>query len=329
LIGGAAAEWPLAAHGQLGERAPKIGVIMNYAEGDPEGAARFGALRDRLGALGWIEGRSAQIETRWTAGRPDLMLTFASKLVSQPVDVIVAHATPIMTILKKLTDTIPIVFTQVADPVGSGFVSNYARPEGNITGFADFDPSVASKWIEALKGLAPRLNRVTILFDPDQANHKRFLDVIESAASSFKMQVSIATAHDRTEIKKTIATAAGTGGAASTAAADGGLVVVPGPLYQNARGAIIEAAARYRVPAVYPYTYYTKDGGLLSYGTNQLDEWPHAADYVDRILKGVKPHELPVQAPTKYELAINLKTAKALGLSVPQTLLFTADEVIE
>jgi len=321
LLAGAVAAWPLAARGQQGERARKIGVIMNYAEGDPEGAVRFAALRDRLSALGWTDGRSVQIETRWAAGRPDLMLTFASQLVSQPADIIVAQSTPVMTILKKLTDTIPIVFTQVADPVGSGFVSNYARPEAEITGFTDIDPSVAGKWIEALKEVAPRVGRVTVLFDPDQANHKKFLDVIESAAPTFQMQVSVAGVHNRVEIEQAIADAAGQ--------SDGGLVVLPGPLHNNQRAAIIQAAARYRLPATYPFKYYAKEGGLLYYGSNQLDQWPRAADYVDRILRGAKPSDLPVQAPTKYELVINLKTAKALGLTVPPLMLGRADDVIE
>jgi putative ABC transport system substrate-binding protein len=226
-----------------------------------------------------------------------------------------------MTVLKKLTDTIPIVFTQVADPVGSGFVSNYTQPDGNITGFTDYDPSVAGKWLEVLKEAAPRIDHVAVFWDPDQINHQRFLRVIEAAASLLKAQVAVVMARSRAEIEQVIANMAGQ--------ADGGLIVLPSPFYATLRASIIEVAGRYRVPAVYPFKYYVKEGGLLYYGSDQLDEWPHAADYVDRILKGEKPASLPVQAPTKFELIINLKTAKALGLAVPPLMLGRADEVIE
>ena len=321
LLGGVTAGWPLAAPAQQGERVRKIGVLMNYAEGDPEGKDRFAALHDRLAKLGWADGRNVVIETRWAAGQANLMLVFATELVAQPVDVIVAASTPVLEVVKQLTSTIPVVFTQVADPAGSGFVSNYARPGGNITGFTDYDPAVAGKWLEILKEAAPRINRVTVFFDPDQVNHQRFLRVVESSAPTLKVQVSVATVHNRAEIEQAIANAAGQ--------TDGALIVLPGPLHNTQRASIIEAAARYRLPAVYPFKYYVKDGGLLYYGTDQLAQWPDAAGYVDRILKGEKPADLPVQAPTKYELMVNLKTAKALGLAVPATLIARADEVIE
>jgi putative ABC transport system substrate-binding protein len=321
LLGGTALAWPLAARAQQGERLRRIGVLMSYAEGDPEGKDRFAALHDQLGKLGWADGRNVAIETRWTAGQANLMLVFATELVTQPVDVIVAQSTPVLGVVKQLTSTIPVVFTQVADPAGSGFVSNYARPGGNITGFTDYDPAIAGKWLEILKEAAPRTNRVTAFFDPDQINHQRFLRVIESSAPALKMQVSFATVHNRAEIEQAIANAAGQ--------SDGALIVLPGPLHNTQRASIIEAAARYRLPAVYPFKYYVKDGGLLYYGTDQLAQWPDAAGYVDRILKGEKPADLPVQAPTKYDLAINLKTAKTLGLTVPATLIARADEVIE
>jgi len=320
-IGGAAVAWPLAARAQQRGRVRNIGVLMNYAEHDPEGDVRFAALRDRLSKLGWTEGRGVAIEARWCAARPDLMLVYATELVSQPADVIVAQGTLVVTVLRKLTGTIPIVFTQVADPVGSGFVSNYARPDGNITGFAEFDTSVAGKWIEVLKELAPQVERVTVLVYPDQANHERFLHAIEAAASAFNVKVSAAEVHDRPELEHAIARLAGQ--------ADNGLVVLPSPLTNTQRRVIIESAERYRLPTVYPYDYYVRDGGLLYYGTNQVDEWPNAAGYVDRILKGEKVADLPVQEPTKYGLAINLKAAKALGLKVPQSILARADEVIE
>jgi putative ABC transport system substrate-binding protein len=223
----------------------RVGVLMNYAEDDPEGDARFAALRGRLGTLGWADGRNVQIEARWAAGRADLTLTYASQLVSQPADVIVAQTTLVMTILQKLTGSIPIVFTQVADPVGSGFVSNYARPGGNITGFTDFDTSVAAKWLQVLKEVAPRIDHVTVFSDPDQINHQRFLRVIEAAAPPLKAQVAVVTARNRAEIEQVIANMAGK--------ANGGLIVLPGPLYNNRRASITEAAALFRVPAVYPY----------------------------------------------------------------------------
>jgi putative tryptophan/tyrosine transport system substrate-binding protein len=321
LLGGTALAWPLAARAQQGERLRRIGVLMSYAEGDPEGKDRFAALHDQLGKLGWADGRNVAIETRWAAGQANLVLVFATELVTQPVDVIVAQSTPVLGVVKQLTSTIPVVFTQVADPAGSGFVSNYARPGGNITGFTDYDPAIAGKWLEILKEAAPRTNRVTVFFDPDQVNHQRFLRVIESSAPALKMQVSVATVHNRIEIEQAIANAAGQ--------SDGALIVLPGPLHNTQRASIIEAAARYRLPAVYPFKYYVKDGGLLYYGIDQLAQWPDAAGYVDRILKGEKPADLPVQAPTKYDLAINLKTAKTLGLTVPATLIARADEVIE
>jgi putative ABC transport system substrate-binding protein len=319
-IAALAAAWPLAARAQQ-STVRRVGVLMNFAKDDPEGAARFAALRDRLGTLGWADGSNVLIEARWAAGRTDLMLTYASQLVSAPVDVIVAQSTPVTTILKKLTDTIPIVFTQVADPIGSGFVSNYAQPDGNITGFTDIDPPIAGKWLEVLKEAAPRINHVTVFSDPDQINHQRFLRAIDAAAPLLKVEVAVVTARGRAEIEDAIANMA--------VQADGGLIVLPGPLYNTQRASIIEAAGRHRVPAVYPFKYYVKEGGLLYYGTDQLDEWPHAADYVDRILRGEKPASLPVQGPTKYELVINHKAAKGLGLEVPLMMLGRADEVIE
>jgi putative ABC transport system substrate-binding protein len=249
------------------------------------------------------------------------MRAYATELVGLPADIIVVSSTPLLAALKPLAPTIPIVFTQVADPVGSGFVSNYARPGGNITGFTDFDTSIAGKWMEALKEAAPFVNRVTVLRDPNQSNHQAFLRVIDTTAVSLKMQVSTAAVRDRAEIEEAIA------GLASQR--DRGLVVLPGPVNNTLRHTIIQQVARYRLPAIYPLKYYGKDGGLLCYGIDQMDQWGKAAGYVDRILRGEKPSELPVQAPTKYELIINLKTAKALGLTIPPTLLARADEVIE
>jgi putative ABC transport system substrate-binding protein len=320
LIGGAAA-WPLEARAQQRDGARRVGVIMNYAESDPEGQARFSALREQLRKLGWTEDGKTLIVVRWAAGKADHMRAYATELVGLPADVIVVNSTPLLATLKPLAPTIPIVFTQVADPVGSGFVSNYARPGGNVTGFTDFDTSIAGKWMEVLKEAAPFVNQVTVLRDPNQSNHQEFLRVIETTAVLLKMRVSTAAVRDRAEIEEAIAALGGQ--------ADRGLGVLPGPINNTHRNTIIQLAARFRLPAIYPFKYYGRDGGLLYYGIDQVDQWPKAAAYVDRILKGEKPADLPVQAPTKYELLINLKTAKAIGLEVPPTLLARADEVIE
>jgi putative ABC transport system substrate-binding protein len=320
LVGGAAT-WPLAARAQQGERARRIGVIMNYAEADPEGQVRLSALRDRLRTLGWVDSSNIRIESRWAAGKTDRMQAYATELVGLPADAIVVNSTPLLAVLRQLTRAIPIVFVQVADPVGSGFVTSYAQPGGNITGFTDFETSIAGKWIELLKEVAPSVNRVLVLLNPEQANHPAFWRVIESAAASFKIEVSAAAVRDRVEIEHAITRFAGQ--------SDGGVIVLPAALFNTLRDSIIPLAARYHLPAIYPFRYYAKEGGLLYYGIDQVDQWPKAAGYVDRIFRGEKPSELPVQAPTKYELVINVKTAKALGLTIPESFLLRADEVIE
>ncbi|TMJ80432.1 MAG: ABC transporter substrate-binding protein [Alphaproteobacteria bacterium] len=321
LLGGAAAAWPLAARAQQRDRVRRVGVIMNYTESDPEGQARCSALRQRLHELGWVEGSNIQIEVRWVGGKTDRMQTYATEFVRLPSEVIVVNSTPLLAVVKQLTRTIPIVFAQVADPIASGFASSYARPGENITGFTDFDVSIAGKWIEVLKEAAPFINRVTVLRDPKQTNHDAFLRVIETTGDSLKVQVSAAGVSDRAGIEQTISALAGQ--------MDRGLAVLPGPVNNTLRESIIQLVARYHVPAIYPFRYYARDGGLLYYGIDQVDQWPKAAGYVDRILKGEKPNELPLQAPTKFELIINLKTAKALGIEIPPTLLARADEVIE
>jgi putative ABC transport system substrate-binding protein len=320
-LGSTVAAWSVAAPAQERVRLRRIGVIMVYAEGDLEGEARLSALRGKLHKLGWTEGSNIQIDVRWAAGKSDRMRAYASEFVSVPPDVIVANSTPLIGILKFLTQTIPIVFTQVADPLGSGFVTSYARPTGNITGFADFDTSIAGKWMEILKEAASSVSRVTILTDPKQSNHQAFLKVIEATAASLKLQISASQVGDRVEIEQAITALAGQ--------KDRGLIVLPGPVNNTLRDSIIKLAARYRLPSIYPFKYYAKDGGLLCYGIDQVDQWSNAAGYVDRILKGEKPADLPVQAPNKYELAINLKTAKALDLIFPPSLIARADEVIE
>ncbi len=319
LFGGAAA-WPLAVRAQ--ERAVrKVGVILTYAELDPEGQSRLAALRDTLRKLGWTEGNNVQVTVRWANGNSDRMRAEAQELISVPVDAIVAHSTPLIGILKPLTQTIPIVFTQVADPIGSGFVTSYARPTGNITGFTDFDTSIAGKWIELIREVAPSISQVTVLADPKQSNHKLFLNVMEKTASSLRMRLSVSQVSDQTGIEQAINPLAGQ--------ANCGLIALPGPVNNMLRDTIISLAGHYRLPAVYPFKYYARDGGLLCYTVDQVDQWTNAASYVDRIFKGEKPRDLPVQAPTHYELLINLKTAKALGITVPSTMLARADEVIE
>jgi len=313
--------WPLAARAQERDRIRRLGVIMNYAEIDPEGQARFSALRQQLHKSGWTEGGNLKIEVRWAAGKPDLLQAYATELVGLPTDVLLANSTPLLAVLKQVTRTIPIVFTQIADPMGGGFVNSYARPDGNMTGFTDFDPSIAGKWIELLKEAAPSINRLTVLMNPDQTNHPAFLQVIESATASLKLQMSAAATRNRAEIEQAITVL--------SSDTDRGLVVLPGPVHNTQRQSIIALARKYRLPAIYPFKYYAKDGGLLHYGTDQVDQWPKAAGYVDRILRGEQVSALPVQAPTKFELVINLRTAKALGLELPATLLARADEVIE
>ena len=321
LAASSAAVWPWVARAQERQRARIVGVLMNYAETDPEGQARFSVLREQLQKLGWVDGSNVRMETRWTAAKAERMQAAAAELVGLPADVLVANSTPLLAALRPLTSTIPIVFTQVADPIGSGFVHSYSRPEGNITGFTDFDPSIAGKWMEVLKEAAPLVERVTVLRHPDQANHPAFVRVIEAAAASLGMEVTTVAVRDRPEIEQTISALAGQ--------ADRGLLVLPGPVNNSLRDTIIQAAARYRLPAIYPFKYYASDGGLMYYGADQLDQWPKAAGYVDRVLRGERPGALPVQAPTKFELVLNLKTAKALGLTIPPMLIARADEVIE
>jgi putative tryptophan/tyrosine transport system substrate-binding protein len=320
-LGGVVAAWPVGAYAQARLGMRRLGVIMTYAETDPEGKARLSALRDRLRKRGWTEESNLQIEVRWAAADANRMRADALEFIGMPVDVIVGHSTPLIGVLKSLTRTIPIVFAQVADPVGSGFVPSYARPSGNITGFTDFDTSIAGKWLEILKEAAPFVGQVTVLADRKQSNHQAFLNAIEPTAASLKVQISVSGVSDMVEIEQAITALAGQ--------SDRGLIALPGPVNNTPRDSIIKLAAQYRLPAIYPFKYYVQDGGLLCYGIDQVDQWFNAANYVDRILKGEKPADLPVQAPTKYELAVNLKTAKALGITVPPSLLLRADEVIE
>jgi putative ABC transport system substrate-binding protein len=321
LLGGAAAAWPLAARAQQGAHMRRIGVLMNLGESDPEGQARIAAFREGLGKLGWTEGRELQIEYRWFAGDPDRARAYAAELVKIKPDVIFAGTTPSLAALQPETRSVPIVFAQIGDPVGAGFVASLARPGGNITGFANFEYAIGAKWLELLKQIAPQVTRVAIIYDPTNSEAKDYLPVIETAARSFGVQVSISVVRNAAEIERAIEEFA--------REPNGGLIPLPSPLMAVRRDLIISLAKRHRLPNVYAYRYYPISGGLASYGIDNIDLYRRAASYVDRILKGEKPGDLPVQQPTKFELVINLKTAKALGLDPPISLLARTDEVIE
>jgi putative tryptophan/tyrosine transport system substrate-binding protein len=304
LLGGAAAAWPLPARAQQPERMRRIGVFMPLAADDPIGQARIAALREGLAKLGWTEGRNIRIDTRWTStGDLESMQRFAKELVALQPDLIVTQSTPITATLLQETRTIPIVFALVADPIGSGFVASFAKPGGNVTGFVTIEPTMAGKWLELLKEIAPRVARVAFLFNPVTATYFEYwLKPFKAAAVSFAVEAIAAPVRDRSELESVIAEQA--------RAPNGGLVVMPDTFTDTHRVEITSLAAGYRLPAVYPYRQFTAVGGLLSYGDDLIDNFRRAPTYVDRILKGEKPSELPVQAPVKFDLVINQKTAK-------------------
>ena len=320
---GAAAAWPLAAHAQQPGGMRRIGVLMGYAESDREGQAFVAAFREGLQKLGWTEGRNIRIETRWAApADAESRQRFAKELVALQPDVILAANTPTTAAMLQQTRTIPIIFASVSDPVGSGFVASFPRPGGNITGFTNIEPTMAGKWLELLKEIAPRVNRVAFLFNPATAPYAEYyLKSFKTAAASFAMEAIAAPVRDTSELESVIA--------AQARAPNGGLVVITDSFMNAHRVDITSLAARYRLPAVYAYRMFTEVGGLLSYGNEMINNYQRTATYADRILKGAKPSELAVQAPVKFELVINLRTAKALGLDVPLHLQQRADEVIE
>jgi putative ABC transport system substrate-binding protein len=320
LLGGSAA-WPLAARAEQAERVWRIGVLGGYAADDPEVAPRAAALKRGLDALGWSEGRNIRIDYRWAAGDAARMRAYAADLVSQGSDLILTSTTPTLRALQQATRTIPIVFVAISDPVGDGFVASLARPGGNITGFSSHDPAMAGKWLELLKECAPGLERVAIIFNPDTAPHSVYLPLITAAAPVFSVKLITAAVRNAAEIESVIADLGREPG--------GGLIVMPDVSNVVHRGLIFSRAAQHRVPAIFYRRYFAANGGLMSFGADDVDQHRRAASYMDRIFKGAKPVELPVQAPIKFELVINLKTAKALGLEVPPTLLARADEVIE
>jgi len=319
--GGAVAAWPLAAHAQQPERMRRIGLLMGYPEGDPQARANVVAIREGLQSLGWIEGRNIRLEFRWAGGDPDKARTFAKELVGMKPDVIVPSTNQVTAILLQETRAIPIVFVFVGDPVGSGFITSLPQPGGNITGFANFENSIGGKWLEILMELTPKIRRVGFIYNPLAPPNIGFLRAAEAAAPSLGVKVFPLAVHDASEIERAVT--------AFAAEPNGGLIVAPHAVTLGNRDLIAGLAAQHRLPAVYSDRYFAESGGLLSFGNNTADLFRRSATYIDRILKGAKPADLPVQLPTKFELIINLKTAKALGLTVPPTLLSRADEVIE
>ena len=321
LLGGAAATWPLAARAQQAERMRRVGLLMGYPEGDAEGQANLAAFRRGLQELGWTEGRNIRIDVRWGAADPDKARTLAKELVGMAPDVIVPNTNLMMAILQPETRTIPIVFVFVGDPVGSGYVTNLARPGGNVTGFSALDIAIGGKWLELLKEMAPHVTRVAVVLHPETPPNVGFWHAAEAAAPALGVKVVALGVHSAAEIEGTVTQFA--------REPDGGLIIAPHAVTLTYRDLIIGLAARHRLPAIYGFRVFATSGGLLSYGTNPSDQFRRGASYVDRILKGEKPGDLPVQNPTKYELVINLKTAKALGVDVPLRLQQLADEVIE
>jgi putative ABC transport system substrate-binding protein len=323
LLGSAAAAWPLIARAQQPEGMRRIGVLIGYPEGDSEAQLELAAFVQELQKLGWADYRNVRTDTRWTSPADSAaMKRSAQELVALQPDVIIASTTPTTTALLQQTLTIPIVFATVGDPIGSGFVANFRRPDSNATGFTTADPLLGGKYLELLKQIAPRVMRVSAMFNPAAAPYiEIYMSVFKTAAQSFGVTVSGVAVQDASEIEPVVSKLA--------REPNGGLVVMPDSFTLAHRLEITSLAARYRLPAVYPWHAFAEVGGLLSYGPDLVDNFRRAATYVDRILRGEKPSELPVQAPVKVDLVINLKTAKALDLTIPPSLLATADEVIE
>jgi ABC-type uncharacterized transport system substrate-binding protein len=319
LIGGAAA-WPQVARAQQPDQIRRIGVLMNLAEGDPQGQARVAAFQHALQQLGW-SGRNVRIDARWGENNVDRERQYAAELVALGPDVILASGTQSVAALQSASHTLPIVFVGVADPVGAGFVDSLARPGGNTTGFSEFEYSFGGKWLELLKQVAPRLTRAAVLRGAANPAGVAQFGAIRATASSLGLDVSPINIQDASEIER--------GVAAFARSENGGLIVTPSATVSVHHALIITLASRHKLPAVYAFRSDVTDGGLISYGPNLVDQFRRGAGYVDRILKGEKPGNLPVQVPVKYELVINLKTAKALGLDLPATVLARANEVIE
>ena len=316
----AAAALPMSARAQQSDRMRRIGVLVTYAETDPEGLPRLAALREGLQQFGWIEGRNILFEFR-RAPQLDQMEPLAKELVALAPELIVVQSDPATAALRRETRTIPILFVSVGDPIAGGFIESLSRPGGNATGFTNFEPTIGGKWLELLKEAAPAVTRALVIMHKETAAHAAFLSAASAAAPTLKIEVIAAGVHNAAEVEAAVNSFAADPG--------GGLVVMPHPVTLVSRDVIISLSARHRLPAVYPFRFWAKAGGLLSYGIDQVDHFRRVGAYIDRVLKGTKPAELPTQASTKFELAVNLKTAKTLGLTVPPSLLSRADEVIE
>jgi putative ABC transport system substrate-binding protein len=313
--------WPLAAPAQQYERIRHIGILMAFSESDPEAQSWAAGFREELGKLGWTEGRNVEIDTRWATADVESLQRSAKQLVALQPDLILTGSTPATAAMRQQTDTIPIVFAMVGDPVGSGFVASLSRPGGNLTGFTPIENSLGGKWVELLK-VAPRVARVAMVFDPAMAPFASYyLNPFQVAAASLGLEAIVAPVDDMPALERVVAT--------SAREPNSGLIVMPDAFTIGHHADIASLAARYRVPTVYPFRIFAEVGGLVSYGSSALDEFRRAASYADRILKGAKPSELPVQTPINFDLVVNLKTAKALGLDVPSSIRLRADEVIE
>jgi ABC-type uncharacterized transport system substrate-binding protein len=321
LLGGAAAAWPLAARAQQPERVRRVGVLLPAAADDSQYQAWVGAFLQALALLGWSIGRNVRIDTRWATANAETIRSHAAELAALVPDVILAHGNSAVGALLQTTRTLPIVFPVIGDPVAGGFVESLARPGGNATGFMNFDFSFSGKWLEVLKQIAPSVTRVAVLRDPALGSGTSQFAVIQAAAPSLRMEVNPANMRDAGEIERAIT--------AFARGSNSGLIVTAGGAAQRHRDLIITLAAQHKLPTVYYERFYVAAGGLISYGASLIDQYQRAASYVDRILKGEKPAELPVQLATKFEMVINLKTASALGLEIPPMLLARADEVIE
>jgi putative tryptophan/tyrosine transport system substrate-binding protein len=323
LLGGAAAAWPLAARAQQGERVRRVGVLMSYLDNDLEAQAWVAAFYQGLQKLGWVEGHNIHSDARWARGEDaEALQKFARELVALDPHVILSSSTPSTAALVQETRSIPIVFAVVVDPVGSGFVANFDRPGGNVTGFTNHEPTMAGKWLELLKEIAPRVRRAALLYNPGTAPYfEQFLGPFKTAAASLGVEAIASPVHDRADLELAIA--------ALTRVPNGGLVAMTDSYMVAQRAEVTSLALRYHLPLVSPYRAYVELGGLLSYGASSLDNYRRASIYADRILKGIKPSELPVQVPVQFQLVVNAKTARAFGLELPSSFYWRADEVIE
>jgi putative tryptophan/tyrosine transport system substrate-binding protein len=320
-FGGATVAWPFVVRAQQAERMRRIGVLVPFTASDPDEKAWLKAFQDGLQSLGWVQGRNISVDYRWAGGDPDRLRTYAAELVGMAPDVIFSVASPPLVTLHEVTHSLPIVFVQVSDPVKLGFVASLAHPGGNITGFVNFEHAIGSKWLELLNDTVPGTVRAAVIFDPDNVSQASYLQAIEDASPSFGVQLTRTGVRNAAEIESAIGAFAQEG--------KGAVIVLPNNVSLSYRDLVIALAAQHRLPAVYPYRVFTSNGGFLSYGVDLADQYRRAASYVDLVLKGAKPGEMPVQLPTKYELVINLKTAKDLSLVIPAQFLQLADEVIE